>query len=333
MSYILSDFDYELPQKLIAQEPAKPRDHARLLVYERSSKTLTDDYFYNLSEYLSAETTLVINNSKVEKCRLLFEEGKKEIFVLSENENGTVRAMIRPGKKFRKGKTVKLSEDISAKVLQVDDEGIRTLRMEPSLNDEIYNQYKRTPFPPYIEQNEKLSEQYQTIYAQKEGSKAAPTAGLHFTDSLLKKLNEAGIARAEITLHVGLGTFAPVKTERIEDHNMHTEWYEIDKETAKKLNSSNNITAVGSTSLRVLEACRRHHANFKAETRETDIFIRPGYKFKAVNSLITNFHLPKSTLLMMVGAFMGFDEMHRVYRHAIKNEYRFYSFGDGMLIL
>ncbi len=333
MSYKLSDFDYNLPQELIAQEPLRPRDNARLLIYDRSSKTIADDYFYNLPGYLSPGTILVTNNSKVEKCRLLFDNGKKEIFVLSENEDGTIRAMIRPGKKFREGAVVKLDDKITAKVLKIDEEGIRTLRMNPPLKHKIYEHYRRTPFPPYIKQNEKLSEQYQTIYAQKEGSKAAPTAGLHFTGSLLKKINEAGIKRAEVTLHVGLGTFAPVKTEQIEDHRMHSERFEISESVAKKLNEAAHITAVGSTSLRVLEACLQHLSAFKAKTGNTDIFIRPGYKFQAVDSLITNFHLPKSTLLMMVAAFMGFDEMHRVYKHAIENEYRFYSFGDGMLIL
>lgn len=333
MSYSLSDFDYELPDERIAQTPAEPRDHSKLLVYNRSNQTITDDHFYNLADYLSDETTLVTNNSKVEKCRLLFDEGKKEVFILDRLDSNKVRALIRPGKKFKEGKTVSLADNISADVLAIDDEGIRTLQMSHALDDPIYNQFKHTPFPPYIEQNDELSEQYQTIYAKEMGSKAAPTAGLHFTDSLFKKLNEAGIKRTEVTLHVGLGTFAPVKADKIEDHTMHTEQYEITPSTADALNQADHITAVGSTSLRVLEACRQEQSKFIAQKDKTDIFIRPGYRFRGVDSLITNFHLPKSTLLMMVAAFMGFDEMKRAYQHAIESDYRFYSFGDAMLII
>lgn len=333
MDYKLSDFDYDLPDHRIAQQPAEPRDHSKLLIYDRSSGRIVDDHFYNLTDHLSTDTTLVTNNSKVEKCRLLFEDGKKEVFILDRIGSDQVRALIRPGKKFKRGKTVPLADGITAKVVAVDEEGIRTLRLSPSLDDPVYNQFKHTPFPPYIEQNDELSEQYQTIYAKNKGSKAAPTAGLHFTDSLFAELNDANIERTEVTLHVGLGTFAPVKADRIEDHIMHSEQYEITSSTADKLNKASHITAVGSTSLRVLEASRQNNSTFKPQKDDTDIFIRPGYTFQAVDSLITNFHLPKSTLLMMVAAFMGFDEMKRVYRHAIENDYRFYSFGDAMLIV
>lgn len=332
-NYNLSDFDYDLPEEMIAQEPAHPRDHARLLVYDRSTGEITDDHFYNLLNYLPKKTTLVINNSKVEKCRLLFDDGSKEIFILDAVNNSTVRAMIRPGKKFKKGKTVELTDNISAEVLEIDDEGIRTLRLTPTLENPVYDQYKHTPFPPYIEQNESLSEEYQTVYARDLGSKAAPTAGLHFTDDLLAKIKEKGIQQAKVTLHVGLGTFAPVKTEDIDEHTMHSEWYEIDDSTAELLNDSSHITAVGTTSIRVLESNTNKDRCFTPETRETDIFIRPGYKFRASDALITNFHLPKSTLLMLVAAFMGYKEMQKVYQHAIKEGYRFYSFGDAMLIL
>lgn len=333
MHYTLSDFDYDLPEKLIAQEPAQPRDHARLLVYDRNSGTITDDYFYNLPNYLPEETTLVLNNSKVEKCRLLFDEGKKEIFILDAADDKTIRALVRPGKKFKKGKTVQLTDTISAAVVDIDEEGLRTLKLEPALNQEIYNQYKHTPFPPYIEQNESLSEEYQTVYARDSGSKAAPTAGLHFTDGLLTEIRNSGIEKAEVTLHVGLGTFAPVKSETIEEHTMHSEWFKLTQQTAKKLNQANHLTAVGTTSVRVLESCLQHTERFTPTAMETDIFIRPGYGFNAVDALITNFHLPKSTLLMLVAAFTGFEEMNDIYRHAIDEEYRFYSFGDAMLIL
>jgi len=335
--YTLSDFDYELPEELIAQEPAQPRDRARLLVYDRSEGSISDDRFYNLTEHLPSNTTLVVNNSKVEKCRLLFDEGSREVFVLEILNPDTVRALVRPGKKFRQGETVRLSDDISAEVLAVDEEGIRTLKMRPEIGHPVYAGHRYTPFPPYIEQNESLSEEYQTVYARDPGSKAAPTAGLHFTDELIEKINLTGITWAEVTLHVGLGTFAPVKTEDIDEHTMHSERYEINEETARRLNNAGHLTAVGTTGVRVLESNVEVKADgkrrFRPETAETDIFIRPGYRFKAADALITNFHLPKSTLLMLVAAFMGFGETHRVYRHAIEERYRFYSFGDAMLIL
>jgi len=333
MSYTLSDFDYDLPDEFIAQEPAQPRDHARLLVYDRATGKITDDYFYNLLDYLPQETTLVVNNSKVEKCRLLFDDGNKEIFILDAVNNSTVRAMIRPGKKFKKGRTVELSDKISAEVINIDEEGIRTLKLDPALGDPVYNKHKHTPFPPYIEQNEALSEEYQTIYAKDMGSKAAPTAGLHFTDELWDKISASNIQQAEVTLHVGLGTFAPVKADKIEDHTMHSEWFEIDEPIANQLNQAEHITAVGTTSVRVLEPCMERHQQFVSTKTETDIFIRPGFKFKAADALITNFHLPKSTLLMLVAAYTGFEEMKKIYQHAIDKEYRFYSFGDAMLIL
>lgn len=333
MSYTLSDFDYDLPDRLIAQEPVHPRDYARLLVYDRATGKITDDHFYNLLNYLPDETTLVVNNSKVEKCRLLFDDGRKEVFILDAANNTTVRTLVRPGKKFKKGRTVQLTDKISAEVLDIDEEGIRTLKMNPALGDKVYDQYKHTPFPPYIEQNESLSDEYQTVYAQDLGSKAAPTAGLHFTDKLLEKISKQRIPQAEVTLHVGLGTFAPVKTDTIEEHTMHSEWFELTESTAEQLNTADHITAVGTTSVRVLETCLSENSRFSATKMDTDIFIRPGFEFKATDALITNFHLPKSTLLMLVAAFTGYEEMRKIYQHAIDEEYRFYSFGDAMLIL
>ena len=336
MSYTLSDFDYDLPDELIAQEPVQPRDHARLLVYNRESGNIIDDYFYNLLDHLPQNTTLVLNDSRVEKCRLLFEDGKKEVFILEAINNTTVRALVRPGKKFKIGRTLRLSEQISATVTDIDEEGIRTLEMSPALNDSAYEEYKHTPFPPYIEQNESLAEEYQTVYADDShagNSKAAPTAGLHFTDQLLADLQQAGIDRAEVTLHVGLGTFAPVKADRIDNHTMHSEWFKLSQQTADQLNRAQHITTVGTTSVRVLESCLQQEDRFKATAMETDIFIRPGYTFKGGDALITNFHLPKSTLLMLVAAYTGFEEMKKIYQHAIDEEYRFYSFGDAMLIL
>ncbi|MGN8225543.1 tRNA preQ1(34) S-adenosylmethionine ribosyltransferase-isomerase QueA [Gracilimonas sp. BCB1] len=333
MKFTLSDFDYHLPEKLIAQSPAQPRDHARLLVYNREDKTITDDYFYNIGDYLPDDTTMVVNNSKVEKCRLLFDNGKKELFVTSVNNNNTIEAMVRPGKKFKAGKELQLAPGIKAKVVNIAEDGLRTLVLSCDMDDPKLEPYKHTPFPPYIEQDESLSDEYQTVYAKDLGSKAAPTAGLHFTDELLDKLKDRGIKRTEVTLHVGLGTFAPVKTEDLDEHNMHSEWFQLPESTCKELNSATHITAVGTTSIRVLETASTIDRTFTPGSRETDIFITPGYSFKAVDALITNFHLPKSTLLMLVAAFMGYGEMKRVYDHAIEENYRFYSFGDAMLIL
>lgn len=331
MEYSLSDFDYDLPERLIAQEPAHPRDHARLLVYDRKSGTIKDDYFYNLLSHLPPETTLVLNNSKVEKVRLLF--GNVEIFIIEAYNNRTVRAMVRPGRKFRTGRELDLADGIRATVTAVDVEGLRTLTFNRPLDDPLFENHRHTPFPPYIKPNEALAEEYQTVYARDPGSKAAPTAGLHFTKALLKKISDSGIRTAEVTLHVGLGTFAPVKTENIEEHHLHSEWFEIPGSAAKLLNESGDITAVGTTSVRVLESSAKPGRRFSAARRDTEIFIKPGYRFKAIDHLITNFHLPKSTLLMLVAAFMGYDEMRRVYDHAVREEYRFFSFGDAMIIL
>jgi S-adenosylmethionine:tRNA ribosyltransferase-isomerase len=302
------------------------------LVYDRATGKIIDDFFYNLGDYLPQNTTLVVNNSKVEKCRLLFDEGKKELFVTSVRNNNTIEALVRPGKKFKNGKEIELAEGVTAKVTNIAEDGLRTLILSCDLDSPKLEPYKYTPFPPYIEQDESLADEYQTVYAKDLGSKAAPTAGLHFTDSLLQKLDQHGVQKTEVTLHVGLGTFAPVKTENLDEHNMHSEWYQLSSETCDALNSAEHKTAVGTTSVRVLESAASNGL-FSPESGDTDIFITPGYKFKATDSLITNFHLPKSTLLMLVAAFMGFEEMKRLYEHAIKEEYRFYSFGDAMLIL
>ncbi|MDI6400835.1 tRNA preQ1(34) S-adenosylmethionine ribosyltransferase-isomerase QueA [Balneolaceae bacterium ANBcel3] len=348
----LSDFDYPLPQEQIAQKPAEPRDHSRLLIYDRKLKTITDDYFYNISAYLPKDSVLAVNNSKVEKARMLF--GKKEVFITKTIDPVTVEAMIRPGKAFKPGKTVVLVpslehdsspvEALTAEVLHIANDGLRTLRFNLPIDHPALESYRHTPFPPYIKPNEQLSDRYQTIFAKDQGSKAAPTAGLHFTNRVFSSLDQKGISRAEVTLHVGLGTFAPVKTDRIQDHKMHSEWYSVSDHTARFLNQASFITAVGTTTARVLEseATRLQNNNtghqapfrsFSEAVTTTDIFITPGYSFKAVDALITNFHLPKSTLLMMVAAFTGLDEMHRIYQHAIENKYRFYSFGDAMLLI
>jgi S-adenosylmethionine:tRNA ribosyltransferase-isomerase len=325
--YRLKDFDFILPERLIAQEPAHPRDHARLLIYDRTDRSLADDYFYNLPNYLPAQTTLVLNNSKVEKCRLRF--GATEIFVLESLNDRTVRALVKPGKKFQLDDNVELTQNITARVTAISDDGLRTIVFNVILDDSVFDPYRLTPLPPYIAQNETLSDEYQTVYAKPLGSKAAPTAGLHFTPELLDKIR-ASHDVAETTLHVGLGTFAPVKAS-ISEHKMHEEWFEISHLAADTLNRANHITAVGTTSVRTLESA---DYPYHLQTNATDIFITPGYNYRHVDALITNFHLPKSTLLMLVSAFLGsVDELHRIYQHAIGQNYRFYSFGDAMLIL
>lgn len=333
MVYTLSDFDFQLPEELIAQYPAHPRDHARLLVYNRQTGEITDDVFYNLGKHLPSNTTLVVNNSKVEKCRLMFRDGKMELFVTSVRNNTTLEAMVRPGKKFKLGKTVDLENGITAEVTHVAEDGLRTLILSHDLDTPELEPFKFTPLPPYIKQDESLADEYQTVYAKDLGSKAAPTAGLHFTDELIERLAKQGINKEEVTLHVGLGTFAPVKTENLSEHQMHSEWYHLDGKTAAALNKAEHITAVGTTSIRVLESVASQKKTFEAGMGETDIFITPGYQYKAIDALITNFHLPKSTLLMLVAALTGFEEMKHIYAHAIAQRYRFYSFGDAMLII
>ena len=356
---MLKDLSFELPKALIAQEPASPRDHARLLVYDRKAKQITDDYFYNLLNYLPDPTCVVVNNSKVEHCRMLFNNAKREIFVLESANNKTVRALVRPGKVFRLGSTVQLTPSVSCKVTAIDADGIRTIEFSEEVNHSELVAAQHVPLPPYIEQNDTLAEEYQTIYAKTDGSKAAPTAGLHFTPALTEKIkNERDWA--EITLHVGLGTFASLSEENFKTGRLHSEEYEVNPETAKKIAKAQHVTAVGTTSVRTLETIFSNRAGSTSSrhsdqqhvrdsstgtqvdavkagfnlTGSTDIFIQPGYKFKRVNSLITNFHLPGTSLLLLVAAFLGSeDELLKVYQHAIKEKYRFYSFGDAMLIL
>lgn len=327
MTYTLHDFDFDLPEELIAQTPARPRDHARLLVYSRRDKSIKDDLFYNLPAYLPRDTTLVVNNSKVEKCRLQF--AGYEIFVLETINPHMVRALVRPGRKFKQGATVDI-QGLRFTIADVEESGIRTLRLQTPLSDPAYEPYMRTPLPPYIAQDESLADEYQTVYANPLGSKAAPTAGLHFTPHLLEKIKKT-YTIAEVTLHVGLGTFAPVKTNNLEEHVMHEELFEINARAARALEVATHRTAVGTTTVRTLESATKP---FRPQTGATSIFITPGYSFTATDALITNFHLPRSTLLMLVSAFIGsVDEMHRIYEHAITSRYRFYSFGDAMIIL
>jgi S-adenosylmethionine:tRNA ribosyltransferase-isomerase len=330
MAHQLSDFDFHLPQTLIAQEPARPRDASRLLVYDRSSGRITDDVFRNIGSHLKPDTVLVMNNSKVEKARLV--SGSSEIFILRQINPTVCEALVRPGRRFKPGKTIRWADGVDVETLSMADDGVRTLRMSVPADSPVLAPCRRTPLPPYITPDETLADSYQTVYAKPEGSKAAPTAGLHFTDDLLSRLRMRH-EMVEVTLHVGLGTFAPVKTDAIDNHVMHSEWFSIDPMAAAALNGAPHITAVGTTTTRVLETACRDMRRFEPTSGDTSIFITPGYEWKAVDSLITNFHLPKSTLLMLVASLTGVEELHRIYTHAIRERYRFYSFGDAMLIL
>lgn len=327
--------DFDLPKELIAQQPVSPRDHARMLVYDRATKSIKDDYFYNLLSYLPDPTCVVVNNSKVEHCRMLFEDGKREIFILERANDKTVRALVRPGKVFRLGKTVQLSEAVSATVTAIDDDGVRTLEFNQQTDHPDLVAAQHVPLPPYIAQNDALAAEYQTIYAQPVGSKAAPTAGLHFTDTLQKEVQQQR-DWAEITLHVGLGTFAPLQDEHLQSGRLHEESYEVKTDVLQKITAAEHVTAVGTTSVRTLESiyAQKNVQAIKNDIQgATDIFIQPGFHFQRVDSLITNFHLPGTSLLLLTAAFVGSEsELLKIYQHAITKNYRFYSFGDCMLV-
>ena len=327
--------EFNLPKELIAQYPVAPRDSARLLVYARESKKIIDAVFADLPSYLPKQTTLAINNSKVENCRWLFNDAKTEIFVLEKLDTHTILAMVRPGKAFALGQTLQLTDWLQAETLNIDADGFRTLKLSVSHDDVRLKAFEHIPLPPYIVQNDDLSQQYQTVYAKHLGSKAAPTAGLHFTPQLLQKIRKLHPV-AEVTLHVGLGTFAKLTAEQLSHGHLHEEYYAIQPSSADILNTATHITAVGTTTVRTLESRATDNRHFESTTvaASTDILIQPGYKFKSIDALITNFHLPSTSLLLLVEAFIGSEaELQKIYNHAIQNKYRFYSFGDAMLIL
>lgn len=346
-----SDFDYELPEELIAQTPLKDRSSSRLLVVNRENKSMKDCHFHEIIDYLHPGDTLVLNETKVLPARIygIKEEthGVVEFLLLKDLGNDTWECLARPQKRLKKGQKVYFGAKnekepehtaaLIATVLDTLDEGITHVKFEYSgIFLEILEKIGTMPLPPYI--HEKLDDQtrYQTVYAKNLGSAAAPTAGLHFTPELLQKITEKGVKIAKITLHVGLGTFRPVQVDDIKNHKMHTESYEITEEAAEIINetkaSGARIIAVGTTSVRALESVATKYGKIKAATGETDIFIYPGYKFKVVDALITNFHLPKSTLLMLVSAFSDCELIIKAYKHAVQEKYRFFSFGDAMFI-
>jgi S-adenosylmethionine:tRNA ribosyltransferase-isomerase len=338
----VSDFDYELPEELIAQTPLEKRDESRLLVYHRISKQAEHKVFKDIVEYLNPGDCLVINDTKVLPARLLGERedtgGKMEFVLLHRESDDTWRVLVKPGKRAHIGARFTFGNGLlKAEVLSATEEGGRIVRFFfEGVFEEVLDQVGIMPLPPYIHEELKDKNRYQTVYAKYEGSAAAPTAGLHFTPELLKQLEAKGVSIARVTLHVGIGTFRPVKVENILEHTMHKEVYEITDRAVQQINgakaSGKRVIAVGTTSLRTLETVADDNGIVHSGSGETGIFIYPGYRFKVIDALITNFHLPKSTLLMLVSALVGREEILGVYREAISQRYRFFSFGDAMFI-
>lgn len=338
----VSDFNYELPEKLIAQVPIKDRSASRLMVLHKDTQTIEHKVFKDIIDYLQPGDCLVRNNTKVIPARLygIKEEtgANVEFLLLNRIEGDIWEVMVRPGRRLQEGARVTFGDGIlKAEILEKMAGGSRKVRFEYNgIFNEILDQIGLMPLPPYIHETLKDKDRYQTVYAKYEGSAAAPTAGLHFTDELLEQIQEKGIEIANVTLHVGIGTFRPVKEENIEDHDMHTEHYYIKKEDADKINKAksngNRVIAVGTTSCRVLESVADENGQVKEIEGDTNIFIYPGYKFKCIDALITNFHLPESTLIMLVSAFSNREFIMKAYNEAVKEKYRFFSFGDAMFI-
>ena len=338
----VSDFNYDLPEELIAQHPYDKRDEARLMLLDRNNETIEHKVFKDIIDYLNPGDCLVINNTKVLPARLLgFKDtgAHVEFLLLKRLEGDTWEAMVRPGNKLRPGTTVTFGDGLlKAEVLDVMQGGNRKVKFYyEGIFNEILDKIGLMPLPPYIRETLKDKDKYQTVYAKYEGSAAAPTAGLHFTDDLLEKIKEKGIEIANVTLHVGIGTFRPVKVENIEEHDMHSEHFYIKEEDAEKINKAKEagkrVIACGTTSCRVLETISDEKTGkVKAYEGDTKIFIYPGYKFKCIDGLITNFHLPESTLIMLVSALAGKDYIMRAYKEAVDQRYKFFSFGDAMFI-
>ena len=337
----VSDFNYELPEELIAQTPIEKRDMSRLMVLNKDEKTIEHKVFKNILDYLKKGDCLVINNTKVIPARLY---GKKdtganvEFLLLKRIEGDTWEVMVRPGRKLLAGAKVTFGEGLlEAEILEVLDNGNRKVLFKyEGIFNEILDKIGLMPLPPYIKESLKEKDRYQTVYAKYVGSAAAPTAGLHFTEDLIKQLKEKGVEVANVTLHVGIGTFRPVKVETIEEHSMHSEHYYIKQEDVEKINNTKKnggrVIAVGTTSCRVLESVADENGYLKEIEADTSIFIYPGYKFKCIDALITNFHLPESTLIMLVSALAGREYIMDAYKEAVKEKYRFFSFGDAMFI-
>lgn len=347
----LHDYFYELPQELIAQTPCEKRDGCRLLVLDRSTGSISHRHFYDVVEYLRPGDCLVINDSRVIPARIygvkqraeedVNEPSRIECLLLRQRELDLWECIVRPGKRVKKGAKIDFSGVMTGTVVDVTEDGNRMISFDydRSGKETVYSLLEKIgkmPLPPYITKELDDNDKYQTVYARENGSAAAPTAGLHFTDELLDKISGMGVDIVRVMLHVGLGTFRPVKTENIEEHKMHSEFFTVTEDAAKRINEcraeGGRIIAVGTTSARTLESAADENGIIHAQSRDTDIFIYPPYKFKAVDALITNFHLPESTLLMLISAFSDRETVMKAYKEAVEQKYRFFSFGDAMLI-
>ena len=339
----VKDFDFELPKELIAQTPLPDRSSSRLLVMDRVTGQITHRGFRNIKDYFRPGDCLVINDTKVIPARLFGIRtetgGQIEVLLLKRREDDLWETLVRPGKKAKPGTELVFGDGLlTGRVIDVVEEGNRLIRFTyDGIFEEILDQLGQMPLPPYITEKLQDKNRYQTVYAKYDGSAAAPTAGLHFTETLLKEIEDMGVSVASVTLHVGLGTFRPVKAEEVTDHHMHSEFYRIEEEQAEKIRQAKErggrIIAVGTTSCRTLESVADEHGMVRPCSGWTDIFIYPGYKFRCIDGLITNFHLPQSTLLMLVSAFAGREHILDAYQEAIQEKYRFFSFGDAMLII
>lgn len=338
-----ADYDFDLPPELIAQTPAERRDQSRLMVVDRATGTITHRNFTNLPGYLSPGDALVLNSSKVIRARLLAtrESGAPaEVMLIKSLGAGRYEAMVHPGGKLKPGRRISVSPQLQVEILETTERRTRVVQLHTELPfDEAIERFGHIPLPPYIRRPDETADaaRYQTVYAREPGSVAAPTAGLHFTEPVLEEIRKRDVAVAEVVLHVGAGTFKSVEVEDPAEHVMHEEWFSIPSVTAETLNATRErggkITAVGTTAVRTLESAVSSDGRFAPASGETAIFIRPGYEFKAVDRLLTNFHLPRSTLLMLVAAFAGYDVVMEAYMEAIAERYRFYSYGDAMVIL
>lgn len=336
-----SDFNYELPKELIAQHPLENRVNSKLLLLNKETGEVNHEHFYNIIEHLKEGDVLVLNNTRVMPARLyghrVGREEHIEFLLLKRNDDDIWECLCKPGKKAKIGTVVEFSDKLSAEVVDISEDGSRFLKFKyDGIFEEILDELGEMPLPPYITEKLEDKERYQTVYSKVEGSAAAPTAGLHFTEELLKKIKDKGVEICYITLHVGLGTFRPVKVDDVESHQMHSEFYMISKEVAETINKAKDegrrVVAVGTTSIRTLETVADDFGKVSEKSGWTDIFIYPGYKFKCVNALITNFHLPESTLVMLVSAFASKKYIMNAYKIAVEEKYRFFSFGDAMFI-
>ena len=336
-----SDYYYDLPEELIAQTPAEPRDSSRLLVYDRKTGCVQHRIFRDIAKYLHAGDVLVINNTKVLPARMYgytANGGKVEVLLLKRLSISEWEVLVKPGKKAREGTSLKISDELSLTVKSRTETGERIVEFHyDGVFEDILSRVGSMPLPPYIHEKPKDPNRYQTVYCKTDGSAAAPTAGLHFTKELLETLKSRGVQIAEVLLHVGLGTFRPVKEEDLTEHKMHSEYYMVDEKAAETVNAAKRegrrVIAVGTTSVRTLETVADENGFLHPCSGNTEIFIYPPYRFKCVDALITNFHLPESTLIMLVSALIGREECLRIYKEAVEERYRFFSFGDAMLIL